>query len=229
MNESIRIYHGSAQIIEKPQYGYGNKYNDYGMAFYCTESIDLAKEWAVTETMDGYANQYFLNTDGLRVLDLSDNNYNILNWLSILLDNRVFSVSSELASEAKKYLLTEFLPDYKSYDVIKGYRADDSYFSFANAFIQNALPLERLSEVMRLGKLGEQYAIRSSKAFSKLTFVEYHIADKEVYYPIKNTRDFNARSEYQKSYKGITEGTFMMDILRGKWRDDDVRIPRNLY
>ena len=31
------IYHGSDHIIEKPQYGYGKPYNDYGVGFYCTE------------------------------------------------------------------------------------------------------------------------------------------------------------------------------------------------
>ena len=40
--------------------------------------------------------------------------------------------------------------------MIIGYRADDSYFSFANAFLNNTLSLEQLKEAMYLGKLGEQ-------------------------------------------------------------------------
>ena len=67
----LKLYHGSPQIIEKPIFGKGNKYNDYGLGFYCTESIDLAKEWACTEDTDGYANCYELNTDGLKFLELS--------------------------------------------------------------------------------------------------------------------------------------------------------------
>ena len=43
----MRIYHGSKDIIKIPLYGYGKKYNDYGLGFYCTENIELAKEWAV--------------------------------------------------------------------------------------------------------------------------------------------------------------------------------------
>ena len=42
------IYHGSKDIIEKPKYGYGKRYNDYGLGFYCTDSIEMAKEWGVS-------------------------------------------------------------------------------------------------------------------------------------------------------------------------------------
>ena len=31
-----KLYHGSRDIIKKPVYGYGKKYNDYGLGFYCT-------------------------------------------------------------------------------------------------------------------------------------------------------------------------------------------------
>lgn len=44
MKKSLIIYHGSGEIIEKPQFGYGNPKNDYGLGFYCTEDIELAKE-----------------------------------------------------------------------------------------------------------------------------------------------------------------------------------------
>lgn len=40
-----RLYHGSRDISKKPVYGYGKKYNDYGLGFYCTEDINMAKEW----------------------------------------------------------------------------------------------------------------------------------------------------------------------------------------
>ena len=125
------IYHGSNNIIEKPEYGFGKKNNDYGLGFYCTQSLDLAKEWACSEEISGYANKYELKTDDLSVLDLSNGQYNILNWLAILLENRQFNVNADVAQRAKEYILETFNVDYKKFDIIKGYRADDSYFSFA--------------------------------------------------------------------------------------------------
>ncbi len=49
----IILYHGSVEKIEKPVYGKGKKYNDYGLGFYCTEHIELAKEWSCNEGVDG--------------------------------------------------------------------------------------------------------------------------------------------------------------------------------
>ena len=40
------IYHGSKDVVEKPCYHGGKLQNDYGYGFYCTESLELAKEWA---------------------------------------------------------------------------------------------------------------------------------------------------------------------------------------
>ena len=50
------LYHGSKDIIEKPIYGQGKKYNDYGLGFYCTDNIELAKEWGTSFERSGYAN-----------------------------------------------------------------------------------------------------------------------------------------------------------------------------
>ena len=53
MKKDIIIYHGSQQIVEVPKFGLGKTYNDYGQGFYCAESIELAKEWAVLLKMMG--------------------------------------------------------------------------------------------------------------------------------------------------------------------------------
>ena len=92
-NELI-IYHGSVSIIERPQFGLGKPYNDYGLGFYCTKSLDLAKEWAVTKDLDGFANKYLLNINGLKVLDLSKTG-NVLHWITLLLKNRFFNIKND--------------------------------------------------------------------------------------------------------------------------------------
>lgn len=60
------LYHGSGHIIEKPEYGKGMKNNDYGRGFYCTENLELAKEWACAKQKNGYANIYELDMTGIR-------------------------------------------------------------------------------------------------------------------------------------------------------------------
>ena len=83
----------------------------------------------------------------------------------------------------ESYIFNNFAVDYKKYDIIKGYRADDSYFSFATAFLNNTISIAQLEKAMVLGKLGEQIVAMSKKAFNALTFIESYQAPKEIYLP----------------------------------------------
>lgn len=227
MKEKLVIYHGSSNIIKKPKYGIGNPRNDYGLGFYCTESIDLAKEWACTNTSGGYANEYKLDLNDLNILDLSNSKYSILNWLTILLQNRTFKTNNDISKAGKDYLIKNFNIDLSTYDIIKGYRADDSYFSFAQDFLNNTITVQKLAEAMKLGKLGEQIVLKSSKAFSHIQFVKYEEAPQDIYYPLRKSRDYLARSTYfeHKKDKIITDDDlFLIDIIRKGIDNNDPRI-----
>ena len=230
MSQTIMIYHGSRLIIEKPVFGEGNPRNDYGLGFYCTMESELAKEWACTEENDGFATQYELDLSGFAVMNLSGADYNILNWLALLLDNRSFRISNDIAAEGKIFLLDRFLPDIRSCDVIIGYRANDSYFSFANAFLNNTLSLSQLTRAMYLGKLGEQTVLKSQRSFERIRFISSETAAREIYYPKKSARDREARSAYRKERgrQRAAESVYLMDILRGGWESDDARLRRNV-
>lgn len=222
----IIIYHGSQNIIETPIFGYGKKYNDYGLGFYCTENLPLAKEWAVNSKQSGYANKYEFDMSGLKVLYLNQEPYSILNWLTLLLDNRFFEVSTPLARSAKEYLLDNFLPDICGYDVIIGYRADDSYFSYAQDFISGAISYKQLNEAMHLGALGEQIVLKSKVAFDRLKFVGYEYADTEEWYTQKAARDAQARKKYLASSRnGFVKGElYITHILEEEMKSDDARL-----
>ena len=217
----ITLFHGSDHIIEKPVFGEGKPYNDYGRGFYCTEHVELAKEWACAIGGDGYANRYQLDLAGLNVLNLNTPEYNILNWLAILLENRKFNVSEGLPQRAKAYILENFKVDYKKYDIIIGYRADDSYFSYAGDFVNGTLSLSDLSEAMRLGKLGEQVVLKSKKAFDALTFIEGIKAPREEYFAKYKQRDEEARCKYKQiASRPIVENeTYVIDIIRNNWKN----------
>ena len=221
MHDVIDIFHGSVNRIEKPLFGEGKPYNDYGRGFYCTEHVELAKEWACSTGSDGYANHYRLGMEGLSVLNLNTPEYNILNWLAILLENRKFNVAAGLPQRAKAYLLENFKVDYKNCDIIIGYRANDSYFSYAGDFVNGTLSLSDLSEAMRLGKLGEQVVLKSRKAFEALTFVEAVEAPHEQYFAKYRQRDEEARGKYRQiASKPMAEDeTYVIDIIRNNWKN----------
>ncbi len=191
-----KIYHGSKDIIQKPTFGLGKKYNDYGQGFYCTDSIELAKEWGVDRQRSGYANEYEIDCTGLTILDLNADKYGILHWLGILLENREFDIPTPLAAESKEYILKHFNVSYNDYDIITGYRADDSYFSFAQDFINGAISYRQLNRAMYLGKLGQQFVIKSARAFERIQYIGYEVAENDEWFLKKEMRDKSARREY---------------------------------
>lgn len=228
MSVTLTIYHGSPKIIERPTYGLGNPFNDYGLGFYCTESIELAKEWACSTESDGFANRYELDMTDLSVFSLTGGDYHILNWLAVLLENRRFRISGNIAKQARDYIAENFSVDYKAYDVIKGYRADDSYFSFASSFLNNTISLSQLERAMLLGKLGEQIVLKSQEAFNRITFMEAVTAPREIYLPKKMARDTTARADFQKekSRETVLSEKYVLDIIREGWKNDDQRLQR---
>ena len=221
-----KIYHGSESIIQKPQYGLGKKYNDYGLGFYCTEHIDMAKEWGVSLDKDGYANCYELECDGLSILNLNDEKYCILHWLAILLENRKFDIPSALALEAKEYLLKNFSVDYDKYDVTIGYRADDSYFSFAQDFLNGTISYRQLNRAMYLGKLGQQFVLKSKESFEHIQYLGHEIAESNEWYAKKMLRDRDARREYFDVERNKRErgDIYIVQIMDEEMKADDLRI-----
>ena len=178
MNQKITLYHGSEQIIESPTFGLGKQNNDFGLGFYCTESEELAKEWAVSSLRNGFVNCYSLDTEYLKTLNLNSPDYTILN--------------------------------------------------FAASFLNNGISVQQLANAMRLGKLGEQIAIKSKYAFSLLHYDGFSIAEKEKYYVRRKARNDEADQLYSDILEEETDGLYILDIIRGGIQNDDPRIPRNL-
>ncbi len=222
MGKVITLYHGSEFIVDEVKYGYGKRHNDYGLGFYCTNKIELAKEWAVDLNRDGYANIYELDLEGLKILDLSSNRYNTLHWITILLENRAFNVKNEIAYNGKKYLLENYKIDISSYDIIIGYRADDSYFTFAQSFLNNTITLRRLSEALKYGDLGMQTVLISKRAIEKIKYIESIKIDSKIYYPLRLKRNELARRRFLLNKTGeiLKDDLFLSDIMRGGLKND---------
>lgn len=228
MDKRITIYHGSNQIVEIPTFGAGRKNNDFGPGFYCTENSDLAKEWAVSSLRNGFSNRYTLDTEYLNILRLNSPDYTILNWIAVLVEHRLFSIRTPVARRAKQYLIEHFGINVNAFDLIIGYRADDSYFDFAEAFLNNAITVEQLSHAMLLGKLGEQIVVKSKFAYSRLQYEGFEIAEKETYYVLRKARNDEAGQKYLDILEEESDGLYIRDIIRGGIVNDDPRIPRNI-
>lgn len=228
MDKIITLFHGSEKIVEVPTFGEGKKTNDFGLGFYCTETEGLAKEWAVSSLRDGFSNRYTLDTEYMNILNLNSPDYTILNWIAVLVEHRVFAIKTPIARKAKRYLIDNFGVNVNAYDLITGYRADDSYFDYAETFLNNGISVEQLARAMRLGKLGEQIVLKSKFAFSRIQFEGFDVAEKEEFYILRKARDDEANQLYLDMLEEESDGLYIQDIIRGGITNDDPRIPRNI-
>ena len=177
----MKIYHGSKYQIQKPIVKGSNQLNDYGPSFYLTLDIEAAKAWACKQDEIGGVNTYIVRKetfDNLKILDLTDKSkYSVLNWLAILMHFREVSSSLKIRRQKVFEWLEKYYIDVEQYDVVIGYRADDSYFRFPLAFINDSLAYEDLENVFMLGQLGVQYAFMSEKAIKSLKFESFTPCD----------------------------------------------------
>lgn len=195
----IILYHGSPNKVVVPQFGFGEDKHDYGKGFYLTDNIELAKEWAVCrpDEMNGWVHKYELETDDLKILDFQK--HNILSWLAELMKHRDASDSKRYKVLSKKFI-AEYGVDTREYDVIKGWRANASYFYIAKEFVRDNIDIEILEELLSLGGLGIQYCIKSELAYSKLTEVEDGLisVDYSEFNEKYNERDIIARKRMRE-------------------------------
>lgn len=194
--EIITLYHGSPNKVVVPKYGYGEVKHDYGKGFYLTENIELAKEWAVCrpDETNGWVHKYELHTADLKILDFQE--YNVLSWLAELMKHRDASDSRRYKVLSKKFI-DKYGIDTSEYDVIKGWRANASYFYIAKEFVRDNIDIEILEELLSLGGLGIQYCIKTELAYSKLAEVENELlqVNYDEFNEKYNERDINARKK----------------------------------
>lgn len=223
----IELFHGSPRVVSHPSLAQARPHNDYGRGFYTTRQHDLASEWACQRGNDGFVNTYSLWMDGLAVLDLLDGTHSTLEWVALLLKHRLFDLRLPAAELAREALTERFCPDLSGVDVVVGYRADDSYFSYVRSFVENALPLSALEEALVLGELEEQTVLVSGKAFAQLIFEGYEAVSAERYYPQFLQHDEKARTDYLQlldRQRPSLSDLFILDILREEMGPDDPRL-----
>lgn len=197
--EKLILFHGTPDKIVVPTYGRGEEKHDYGQGFYLTENIELAKEWAVCRPQEtvGYVHRYELDTNGLQILNFQEKG--VLAWLAELMKHRDAADSKRYRMLAKKFI-EKYGVDTDHYDVIKGWRANASYFYIAKEFVRDNIDIDILEELLSLGGLGIQYCIKSELAYTKLHEVPDSLmtVDYTEFNEKYNQRDITARQKMRE-------------------------------
>lgn len=171
----MKLYHGSPEECFAPRFGLGNDEHDYGRGFYTTAVPELAREWAVGthNAADGWLHAYDVELDGLKLFDFTE--VGVLAWIAELMKHRKADDSPVYVRDVAKFI-SRYGVDISGYDVVRGWRADASYFFIAQLFVRNQLDVMALDAMLRLGDLGIQYFFQSEASFARLREIE---AEKE--------------------------------------------------
>ena len=211
------LYHGTCEQGFKPRFGCGRAYHDYGNGFYTTEDIEAAKEWACQGRNDlSFVYVYELNTDNLNTLSLDKDN--TLAWVSILMAHRRGKKIRGAALERCNRMIERYGVDVNVYDIIRGYRANDSYFQFTADFVTDTITIETLMRSIIVGDLGMQVCVKSEKAYRQLGkhigLIELCGEDYEFYHNQYQAKDSDARKLVNGYSNEPQVGRLLSDILK---------------
>jgi len=209
----MKLFFGSNQLIRVPTFGKGNPANDYGLGLYLTPEMDMARPWASKFPSGGFAITYDVDLSSLRVLNLANSGEEaILRWITLLVEHRFDRLQRARYQERVEELIRRYGMNLSQYDVIIGYRADDSYFRYATDFLANTLSIDVLAEAMKLGKLGTQVVLKSKEAFQKVSFVSAEEVPHDSRY--ERFRSFTLDQYHALKTTDSDKNTFIRDILR---------------
>ena len=147
------VYHGSTEIINKPDVIHSKKYLDFGRGFYITTFENQAKKWAVRKGMrqekPAIVNVYELSEewDDYKVLSFEKENEK---WLDFVCACR------------------KGQPLNKEYDIIIGNVADDDVFKTVDMYFRGLWDREKVLGELRYYKLNNQIWIVNQETLNQL-------------------------------------------------------------
>jgi hypothetical protein len=147
------VYHGTTQVIAKPDVTHSKKYLDFGKGFYLTSYEAQAKKWAVRKGMrqekPAILNVYDLaeDWDNYRVLSFGQENEK---WLEFVCACR----RGETLNEA--------------YDIIIGNVADDDVFKTIDMYFRGLWDKKKVLEELRYYRTNNQICIVNQETIERL-------------------------------------------------------------
>ena len=155
----MRLYHGSAVLVKRPNIQKGRKATDFGRGFYTTTNFEQAKKWALLKKNREQSDKAIVS-----VYEVPDN----------ILEGEF--VVRHFAGATKEWL--EFVVNNRrgrgraQYDLIMGPVANDQLYVTIRLYEQGVITADAAIEMLKSHKLFDQLSFHSGKAASLLKFIE---------------------------------------------------------
>ena len=160
------LFHGTTEIIEKPDVSFSKSYLDFGKGFYLTTYQKQAEKWALRKALRKQ------KSATVNVYELSDDlkKYNVL----------------QFGQENEKWL--DFVcacrkgdSIYKNYDIIIGAVANDDVFKTVDMYFRGIWSKKKALDELRYYKMNDQICIINQDVLDeKLVFQKaYQVSKNE--------------------------------------------------
>lgn len=155
------LYHGSTEIVKKPEIRISEMYLDFGTGFYTTTSPEQAERWAQIKMRRKNVNTGYVS---IYEFDIQSANKNIvikkfehadMEWLMFVTDNRNGKQFSETV------------------DMHIGPVADDNVYRSIRLFETGVLDADETVKRLKTEVLHDQWTFHTDKALSYCKFLEY--------------------------------------------------------
>lgn len=151
------LFHGTTEIIEKPNISFSKNYLDFGKGFYLTTYQKQAEKWALRKSLRKQKAAI------VNVYELSDDleKYNVLRF----------------GQENEKWL--DFVCScrkgdtiYKNYDIIIGAVANDDVFKTVDMYFRGIWGKKKALDELRYYKMNDQICIINQDVLDKKLFFQ---------------------------------------------------------
>lgn len=155
----MKLYHGSLEIVQKPEIRKSNRTLDYGIGFYSTTSFEQAEAWVKRRMDEAKQAKGYVNV------------YNIPDVFPSALRQLIFQAPTEEWVDFVMRNRTEkgYVHDY---DIVYGPVANDRVYAAFALFEGGLLNKQDLIKELKAYKLVDQYLFHTDAALQTITFVE---------------------------------------------------------
>ncbi len=154
------IYHGSIQLVDKPEIRTGDTFLDFGVGFYTTTSYEQAERWAHIKmrrekSVVGYVSAYEFDFEAAKTetvikrYDIAD-----MEWLMFVVGNRKGEAPAEAA------------------DMHIGPVADDNVYQSIRFFETGVYDAEETVKRLKTEVLHDQWTFHTDKILSYCRFIK---------------------------------------------------------
>lgn len=155
----MKLYHGSLEIVKKPEIRKANRTLDYGSGFYTTTSYEQAEAWVHRRIDEAKQAKGYVNI------------YGIPEAVPSTLKQLIFQAPTEEWVDFVMHNRTEkgFVHNY---DIVYGPVANDRVYAAFALYEGGFLNKQDLIKELKAYKLVDQYLFHTDIALQTLTFIE---------------------------------------------------------